>query len=53
VQAPPSSAVASGRWGAAVAGVMWPTTEGRANASPASAIEAGSAVPVAKLDGAD
>jgi hypothetical protein len=30
VQAPPPSAVASGRWGAPVAGVMWPTAERRA-----------------------
>jgi hypothetical protein len=30
VQAPPRSAVASGRWGAPVARVMWPTVEGRA-----------------------
>ena len=30
VQAPPPSAVASGRWGAPVAGVMWPPVEGRA-----------------------
>jgi hypothetical protein len=30
VQAPPPSAVASGRWGAPVAGVMWPTVEDRA-----------------------
>jgi hypothetical protein len=30
VQAPPPSAVASGRWGAPVAEVMWPTIEGRA-----------------------
>jgi hypothetical protein len=30
VQAPPPSAVAAGPWGAPVAGVMWPTVEGRA-----------------------
>src|SRR5579864_5697198 len=30
VQPPPPSAVASGRWGAPVAGVMWPTVEDRA-----------------------
>jgi hypothetical protein len=30
VQASPPSAAASGRWGAPVAGVMWPTVEGRA-----------------------
>jgi hypothetical protein len=30
VQAPPASAAASGRWGAPVAGLIWPTVEGRA-----------------------
>jgi hypothetical protein len=30
VQAPPPSSAASGRWGAPVAGVMWPTVEDRA-----------------------
>jgi hypothetical protein len=50
-QAPPPSAVASGRWGAAVAEVMWPTVEGRATPRRASAIEASSAVAFAKLGG--
>jgi hypothetical protein len=39
-------------WGAPVAGVTRPTVDGR-DASPMSAIEASSAVAVAKLDGSD
>src|ERR1700733_4095882 len=49
VQGPPLSAVASGRWGPPVAGVMWPTVEG--HALPASAIEASSTVAATKLGG--
>jgi hypothetical protein len=52
LQAPRPSALAPGRWGTSVAGVMGLTAEGRATPRPASAIEARSAVTVPKLDDA-
>jgi hypothetical protein len=51
VQAPPPSAVASGRWGGPVAEVMWATVRAPRHALPASAIEASSAVAATKLGG--